>query len=118
MADQTMSIRLDRELARRTRDVAERQCRSQNAVISSALYLYTSLSPAARQVLEEVSQQADLTEIADQIERALVRARWNRMAKQVDPALAEHLAGLSDEELMGLANEAVDETRRSRAGRR
>lgn len=118
MADQTISIRLDCELARRTRDVAERQRRSQNAVISSALDLYTSLSPAAHQVLEEVSQQADLTEVAGQIERALVRAQWNRMAEQVDPALTVRLAGLSDEDLMLLANEAVDEVRRSRAERR
>ncbi len=118
MSVKTLSASLDSELVRRTREVADRERRSQSAVVSSALDLYTSLSPVAHQVLEEVSQQQDMGEVADQIERALLRIQWKRMAEQVDPALTERLAGLSDEELMDLVNETVDEVRRSRAGRR
>jgi predicted transcriptional regulator len=115
MADQSVSILLDGELARRTRDVAEGERRSQSAVVASALNLYTALSPTARQVLEEVSGQAEMDEVSDAIERALLRIQWNRMGEQVDPVLTERLTGLSDHGLMELANQAVDEVRRSRA---
>ena len=118
MSVKTLSASLDGDLVRRTREVADRERRSQSAVVSSALDLYTSLSPVAHQVLEEVSQQLEMDEVADQIERALLRVQRNRMAAQVDPALTQRLAGLSDDDLMELANEAVDEVRRSRAGRR
>jgi hypothetical protein len=37
------------------------------------------------------------------------------MAEQLDSALTERLAGLSEDDLMALANEVVDEVRRSRA---
>jgi predicted transcriptional regulator len=117
MADQAISVLLDGELARRTRDVAKGDRRSQSAVVASALNLYTALSPTARQVLEEVSGRAEMDEVSDAIERALLRIQWNRMAEQVDPVLTERLTGFSDEDLMSLASEAVDETRRDRARR-
>lgn len=45
--------------------------------------------------------------MAEQIDRALLRIQWNRMANEViDPALARRLTDLSDEELMNLANES------------
>ena len=115
MPDQTISILLDGELARRTRDVAEGERRSQSAVVTSALNLYTALGPTAREVLEEVLGQGEMDEVSDAIERALSRIQWNRMAEQVDPTLAERLADLSGEALMEFANQAVDEVRRSRA---
>jgi len=117
MADQTISILLDGELSRRTRDVAKGERRSHSAVVASALNLYTALSPTARQLLEEVSRQAVMDEVSEAIERALLRIQWNRMAEQIDPVLTKRLTGFSDEDLMSLASEAVDETRRSRARR-
>jgi predicted transcriptional regulator len=70
VADQSISILLDGELSRRTRDIAEGERRSQSAVVASALNLYTALSPTARQVLEEVSEEAEMDEVSDAIERA------------------------------------------------
>jgi hypothetical protein len=58
-----------------------------------------------------------MDEVSDAIERALLRIQWNRMAEQVDPVLNMRLSGFTDEDLMSLASEAVDETRRSRARR-
>lgn len=117
MSVKTLSASLEGELVQRTREVAERERRSQSSVVSSALDLYTALSPVAHQVLEEVSRRSDMDEVAEQIERALLRIQWNRMAEDVDPVLRERVAGLSDQDLMDLADAAVDEVRRARAGR-
>jgi hypothetical protein len=50
MADQTISVLLDGELSRRTLHIAEGERRSQSAVVTSALNLYTALSPTAPSV--------------------------------------------------------------------
>lgn len=50
----------------------------------------------------------------EQAERAQLGIQWRQMAEQPDSALTERLAGLSEDDLMALAIEAVDEVRRSR----
>lgn len=51
----------------------------------------------------------------EHVDRDPLGDQQEQAAKELDPTHTKRLADLSDEELMDLANEAVDEVRRNRA---
>lgn len=118
MPTRTLSASLDADLIDRTRVVAEKERRTQSAVISAALDVYTSMNTIAHQALEDTARRIGMDGVAEHLERAILRLRWELLAEQARDEVRERFEEMSDEEVMALVDEEVREARRARRGGR
>ncbi|MGH7587865.1 MAG: ribbon-helix-helix protein, CopG family [Gemmatimonadota bacterium] len=116
----TLSASVDPDVYEQLRRTARESGRSQSAIITSALKLYASLPPAGRRAFDEIIQLAPASSHQEQflrdLQRALLRSRWEMLAERIDREIGGALpAEVSEDELTGLAEEAIRETRRRRS---
>lgn len=118
----TLSASVPQPVYERARDVVRTENRKQSAVVADALRLYTSLTPAARRVMEELAEEYGAgasARLESELSRALLRVRWEALADETRRRLPNEVAELSDEELAELVGEEIAGARRERGtGRR
>ncbi|MGH7545566.1 MAG: hypothetical protein ACREKI_05220 [Gemmatimonadota bacterium] len=117
----TLSASVPQPVYERAREVVRSENRRQSAVVADALRLYTSLTPAARRVMEELAEEYGAgmpARLESELSRALLRVRWEALAEETRRRLPKELAELSEEELAGVVEEEITGARREgRAGR-
>ncbi|MGH7564333.1 MAG: ribbon-helix-helix protein, CopG family [Gemmatimonadota bacterium] len=116
----TLSASVDPDVYEQLRRTARETGRSQSAVITSALKLYASLPPAGRRAFDEIIRQVPASPQHEQflrdVQRALLRSRWEMLAEQIDREIGGEPPGeVSEEDLTDLAEVAIRETRRHRS---
>lgn len=116
----TLSASVDPDVYEQLRRTARETGRSQSAVVTSALKLYASLPAAGRRAFDEMIRQVPASPHQEQflrdVQRALLRSRWEMLAERIDREIGRVLpAEVSEDELTGLAEEAIQETRRRRS---
>lgn len=116
----TLSASVPEGIYERTREIVRREKRKQSAVVADALRLYSSLTPAARRVMEELEEQYGpraTEKLESELSRALLRARWEILVDETATRLSEELARASDRTLEEVVDEEVTAARRERRGR-
>lgn len=113
----TLSASVPESVYRRTRDIVRNERRRQSAVVTDALRLYSALTPAARRVMEDLTEQyapAAVEKLRSELSRALLRARWEVLADETAQRLPPELTKLPDQALMRAVDDEVAATRRKR----
>ena len=113
----TLSASVPEPVYRRAREIARAEQRRQSTVVADALRLYASLTPAARRVMEQMTERygpGALDQLQAPLSRAVLRARWEALAAETARALPPELARLTDDELMRAAQDEVAAERRGR----
>lgn len=115
----TLSASVDPEVYEQLQRTARETGRTQSAVVTSALELYASLPPAGRRAFDEIRQARGSRyheQLLREIQRALLRSRWEILAERIDREIGDALpAEISEDDLAAHAEEAIREARRHRS---